>query len=119
MGFGRIEAHARLAQDMFTALEGRQGNRTVQVGPGAHDHGVDIGIGHQVLPAFKSLGDAKFTGGGGRRGRASIANCHNFHLVDATEPRDMPGPHVVAGADQADAEAFGFHGQISVAVPEA
>ena len=42
MGFGGVHRHARFAHDMFAGGERGQGDRGVEIGPGADDDGVGV-----------------------------------------------------------------------------
>ena len=51
LGLAGVHRHPGLGQDVLAGVERRQGDRAVQVGPGADDDGVDLVVVDQVLPA--------------------------------------------------------------------
>ena len=75
----------------------------MQVRPGANDHGVNVTVGDEVLPAVEGAGDAEFAGGGGRRLRPPVAHGHDLDASDSPQAGDVPEAHVAPGPDQADA----------------
>jgi len=98
-----LPSHAAEVRDASAAGKCRQGNRAVQIRPGADDDGVDIGVGDHVLPMFEGARDAELAGDGGGRFRPAIADRDQLYVRQGQEAGDVPQAGVGAGADQADA----------------
>ncbi len=82
MGFSGVEAEPGLREHMFPGFQGGQRDRAMKVRPGADHHGVDVRIGHQVLPMLIGLGDAELSCRSGRRSRPAIAHCYDLDIFN-------------------------------------
>ena len=109
VGFGGVHAHARLGQHVLARFQRREGNRTVQIGPGADNHGVNVGVGSQVLPALEGARHVVFLRDRRRRFGPAIADGDDLHVRQRTQSRNMASTGVGSGADQSDTDSFLDH----------
>jgi len=110
MRLGGVHAHARLGEHMLAGLERSQGDRAVQVGPGADDHCVDIRQGHNCLPVRADDRDIVLAGYRHAGFVSAIAHRHDLDVGTGTKSGDMPQARVGAGADQPHAQSCMSHG---------
>ena len=97
-----VGRHARLREDVLAGLERRPRDLSVQVGPGADAHRIDVGRGHHLTPIRRHAGDPMTARNplGGLPG--TIGHNGEFDIRERPKARDVPSSGVVAGTDETD-----------------
>src|SRR5207302_11442537 len=70
--------------------------------PGPDDDGVDVRVGHKVLPALDGAPDAILPGDGRGRFGPAIANGDDLDIGQRLQSRNVTSAGVGSGADQPD-----------------
>ncbi len=104
VGLGGVHAQPCLGQDVLALGQRCECDRAVQVGPGADDDGINLGVGDQLLPVAIGARDAVLVGGGGGGFRPAVDDSDHLNVGQGAQPGDMPQPGVGPGTDQADAQ---------------
>lgn len=112
VGLGGVHRHARLGQHVLAGFEGRQGDRAVQIRPGADDDGVEVRVGEQVLPALVGARDAKLARRLRSRDEPPVADRDDLNVGQGAQPGNVPQPGVGPGTDEADAQSAVSHGNL-------
>ncbi len=109
VGLGRVAAQPGFGQDMLASVQGSQGNGTMQIRPGADDHGVKIAIGNQVLPTIVRTRYAVFLSHCPSGFGSAITDGQDLDIRQGPQTGDVTKPGIGTRADQANTQSGGRH----------
>jgi hypothetical protein len=107
--FGGVHRHAGFREDVLPRLQRRQRDRAVQIRPRADQHGVQIGVGHEIGPPLVRFGNAELRRRGRRGLRPPVADGGNLHIGARPQPRHVPELGVASQTDDPHANHLGSH----------
>src|SRR6478672_2304967 len=102
LGFGEVERHAGLAQNVLAVRERGERHRRMQIWPSADDDGIDRRIGDEILPMLERSPNAELAGGGGSRFGPAVANSDDLDIAASPQAGYVPQARVGAQTDDAD-----------------
>ena len=108
-GVGGVHGQARLAENVFARLEGRNPVLAVLVGPRPYDDGIDVRVIYYLAPVAADLRDPKVGGNPRRRLAAPVRHRGKLHSGNLLETGKVARPHYVAGANKSQTNSFIRH----------